>query len=230
MKSIAEILRPEALDLPELPRVEVIDWVRGEDHIGDMSLFIDVVLADDTPKKLRHSTHYAPVGEAILLALQAEGHDEFPYCTYLLRAEWDKRSPKRDPAPNRARAGTAIRPTAGETASPVRSAQGDGESDGYRRPMMKSIGEILKPEALDLPDKPRVERIEWVRAPDHIGDMCVFILVVMPDDTPDEWRHLPYLRPMRDRMRAALRQEGHEEFAHFEFLTQSEVAEDRAAA
>jgi hypothetical protein len=80
-----------------------------------------------------------------------------------------------------------------------------------------------------LPDKPRVERLDWRRATDHIGDWSLFINVVMPDDTPEELLHWPYLAPLWEAIAAALRSEGYEEWPYCRYLTHSEWAEEKAA-
>jgi hypothetical protein len=95
---------------------------------------------------------------------------------------------------------------------------------------MQPLDVLLDPRSLDLPARPVVERIEWYKANDQIGDPAFFITVVLAEGTSDDERHWQDLGPIERRLGDALSAAGYAEWPYFRFRTPTELEIERRAA
>ena len=90
---------------------------------------------------------------------------------------------------------------------------------------LSDIQKLLDPASLDLPDSPRVVRIELEEGFDSTGDPALYIWVLLADDTPDEEQTWQKVREIRRIIRETLHDAQEERWPYVRFRTESEHRE-----
>lgn len=94
---------------------------------------------------------------------------------------------------------------------------------------MAKIERALRLSNFNLPPRPKVERIEWWETVDSVDDPAIDVTVVLADETRDDERHWVQLKPISDAIFAAVRKVGDERFPYIRFVTNAELASEKAA-
>lgn len=90
----------------------------------------------------------------------------------------------------------------------------------------KKIKEALVPGKLDLPAKPRVQRIKFRHHTDSSSSEDIdtlWITVVLDEQTSDRDRRWSVLDPIDEAIRRALRNIGFDAFPYIDYLKPSEI-------
>ena len=90
--------------------------------------------------------------------------------------------------------------------------------------MTEQLDEILALPHLNLPDRPRVERIEWYPFTDSIGDPALRITVVLDEEFGKQGPQWSQLKPIQQVIDRALRDHGIADFPYIRFVTSKEFA------
>jgi len=86
-QTIENILKPENLDLPPIPKVDAIEWFPFTDSVGDPAIRITVIIPDDTPPDHRERKLTREIEDRIARAIRDTGIEDSPYIRTLTRAD-----------------------------------------------------------------------------------------------------------------------------------------------
>ena len=93
----------------------------------------------------------------------------------------------------------------------------------------RKISDALRLEILNLPRTPRVKAIGWYEFADSIGESALRIVVILDNETKDEQRLWQDGKPIRERVASALRRNEIDQFPYVRFITEKELASEKAA-
>jgi hypothetical protein len=86
----------------------------------------------------------------------------------------------------------------------------------------ETLTRVLDPEHLDLPERPRVRRIQWEPYVDSLGDDALRITVLLDNRTPVTERSWARIQPIERAIVAALDAIREKRFPYIDCLTPSE--------
>jgi|SRR5690625_2112796 len=86
-ESIQNLLAPDALNLPERPKVASIEVKEGIDSIGEEALRVFVVLEESETDEMRRWKNVAPIHRIIHQKLLSHGIRLWPYVRFVKESE-----------------------------------------------------------------------------------------------------------------------------------------------
>lgn len=90
---------------------------------------------------------------------------------------------------------------------------------------LADIQKLIDPATLDLPDSPRISRIEIQDGFDWAGEPALYIMVLLEDDTSPEDRTWLKVKPIDRAITNAVFESGDERYPHVRIRTESEHRE-----
>jgi hypothetical protein len=90
------------------------------------------------------------------------------------------------------------------------------------------LDELLAVPSLNLPARPRVERIDWYPFTDSIGDPALRITVVLDEQFGKGGPGWSQLKPIQEAIDRSLRNHGISDFPYIRFVTSEEFTAEKA--